>query len=494
MINRKKAIIAHIFKYASAQYFSQFVGFFNAVFMRRLLGPVYMGVYSLLKVILEYGSYTSVGADTTLCYKLPMLRGQGDEEGASRMNKVIFNFVMTTSFVYALSILVYALISRKTYSPEMFIGLIVISVLVLIQRVSSYYINVLRSYKDFHVLSIIIVFEAITNLLLTVFVVGKFKIYGLYAALIVMPVLIIICIKLLSQQRLKFSFDFTGIVAHIKFSIPLFINDGLSLILYSIDRIMIAGMLGLEQLGFYSIAIMVRTYGGGIANNFAVVIQPYFMESIGRKDDAETAQKYIVISSMITAYMMSFILSCIYIAATPFIYYVLPKFVPGLAAMQIFLVVTFFVTMVQYYYDYLVSQGKQIRTIPFAVIAIAVSFTFNYISIKRGLGITGVAASTAIGAILSFIMVSVYSLAHIKKERILTSLATVLYPLLYSVCVLAILARTVILANMALSALVRLIIFFIAFLPAIYYLNNKTGIVRIFFTMLTDRFKRKMVK
>lgn len=492
MLSHKKAIIMHIFKYASAQYFSQFIGFFNAVLMRRFLGPVYMGTYSLLKVILEYGSYTSVGTDTTLCYKLPMLRGQGNEEGASRMNKTIFNFVMTTSFVYALSIFIYALILRETYSPEMFIGLIVISVLILIQRISSYYINVLRSYKDFHILSIIIVFEAVTNLLLTVSVVGKFKIYGLYAALIIMPILTIICIRFLTKQRFKFSFDFKGIVAHIKFSVPLFINDGLNLILYSIDRIMITGMLGLEQLGFYSIALMVRTYGGGIATNFSVVIQPYFMESIGRKDSVETAQKYIIISSMVTAYMMSFILSCIYIIATPFIYYILPKFIPGLAAMRIFLVVTFFLTMVQYYYDYLVSQSKQAKVVPCTIIAIIISFILNYIMIKKGFGITGVAASTAIGAIISFIMISICALAQMQKKHILRSLCEVFCPLVYSVGMLCVLTHAIVLGNLVLAAFIKLIVFFIVFMPALYYLNKNTGIVQIFFTIIMDRFNKKV--
>lgn len=490
MTSKKKAIIAHIFKYASAQYFSQFLGFFTAILLRRFLGPIYMGAYNVLKIVLEYGSYVSIGTDITLCYKLPLLRGQGDEEGAARLKNVIFNFVMAASLLYAMGVLIFAVFSRRSYSHEIFVGLLVVAVLVILQRASSFYITVLRCYKQFSVLSIIIVFEVITNLLLTLFVVGKFKIYGLYCALIVMPVLIVTCIKLLTPQRLKFSFDFKGIMAQIKFGIPLFVKELLNLILTSIDRIMIAGMLGLEYLGFYSIALMVRSYGGDIANNFAVVIQPYFMEAVGKNDRSDTTQRYIVISSQVTAYLMSFILSFIYLAATPFIYYILPKFIPGLTAMRLFLIVTFFITLSGYYYDYLVAINKQLKTIPIAILAIVLSFTLNFLSIKNGYGISGCALSVATATFVSFLLTSIYALKYLKsKKGILRTLAAMFVPFVYSIIVLALITHFIALANLVLESVVRLIIFFISFLPLVYILNKETGIVHFFFALVIDKIK-----
>jgi len=493
MTGKKKAIISHIFKYASAQYFSQFLGFFIGIFMRKFLGPVYMGVYGLLKIILEYGSYASMGTDTTLCYKLPMLRGQGNESEASRLNTIIFNFVMTASFIYSLSVLVFAVASRKHYSLEIFVGLLATSVLIILLRVSSYYITVLRAYKDFSVLSFIIVFEAAANLLLTVFIVSKFKIYGLYFSILIMPVLIIICIMLLTTQRLKFSFDFKGIVAYIKFSVPLFLKDILNVILNSVDRIMIAGMLGLEQLGFYSIALMVKSYGGDVmVNSFANVIQPYFMEAVGRSDGSDTVQRYVIISSQVTAYLMSFILSCIYIIATPFVYYVLPKFTPGLTAMRVFLIATFFMTICGYYYDYLVAVNKQLKTIPITLIAITLSVTLNYMSIKRGYGISGCAASTAIAAFLLFTMTSLYALAHLQnKKGMYKSCFGIFIPLLYSALIVVIVTHVITMHNLVLEALARLIVYFTTFLPALYYLDKETGVVMFFIKMVSGKLKKR---
>ena len=61
-----------------------------------------------------------------------------------------------------------------------------------------------------------------------------------------------------------------GVVIYLLSSLfRIYFSSGFSmLMLYSVDRIMIAKMLGLQQLGYYSIAIMARTYNLGIAHNF----------------------------------------------------------------------------------------------------------------------------------------------------------------------------------------------------------------------------------
>lgn len=491
MTSKKRAIISHIFKYASAQYFSQFLGFFTGILTRRFLGPVYMGVYGIIKIVLEYGSYASVGTDITLCYRLPFLTGSGDREGASRLVKVIFNFVMTVSFIYAVAVLAFALSSKGSYSTEIYVGLIVASILVILQKLMGYYITVLRASKDFSVLSIIIVFEAVTNLLLTLFIVSKFNLYGLYFVLLAMPALIIANIILMTKLRLVYSFDFKGIISCIRYSVPLFIKDVLNVILNSVDRIMIAGMLGLEQLGFYSIALMVKSYGGDIVvNGFANVIQPYFMEAYGHKSDAETARKYIMVSSLATSYLMGFILSCIYIAATPFIHYILPKFVPGLTAMRIFLLATFFMTVYGYYYDYLVAINKQRATIFIAALSIVISIVANYLFIRSGHGISGCALATTIAAFVSFIATSAYALYYLQDGKsLLGPLAMILAPLAYCAAALFVISRFISSPNLIVEAAARLMAFIVLFLPAAYYLNKQTGIARIFMSMVMEKIK-----
>lgn len=181
MIHKKILILSDILKYASSQYFSQFVGFFTAVFIRRFLGPVSMGIWSILKVVLDYATYTNLGTTSTVPYKVPVLRGQRKIEEADSLINVVFNFVTIATFICSVGVIIYALIFGRNLPKEIFIGLLAVSVLLLSQRVYTYYMILLRAHKDFSILSKSVVFDAIVNLSLILLVVSRFKLYGFYA-------------------------------------------------------------------------------------------------------------------------------------------------------------------------------------------------------------------------------------------------------------------------------------------------------------------------
>ena len=76
----KERIIKDTAKYNLVQYFSQFLGFFSAMAIRRFLGPYYMGIWSLFRVVIDYSSCTSLGVESAATYKIPFLKGKGDKK------------------------------------------------------------------------------------------------------------------------------------------------------------------------------------------------------------------------------------------------------------------------------------------------------------------------------------------------------------------------------------------------------------------------------
>jgi O-antigen/teichoic acid export membrane protein len=108
MHTSKKHILKYIFTYASSQYFSQFVGFFTAIFMRKFLGPFNMGVWGLLRVVADYATYTHLGTADTLFYRYPYCRGRGEIEEANNIKNVVFSYFMLTSFIAGIGIICYA--------------------------------------------------------------------------------------------------------------------------------------------------------------------------------------------------------------------------------------------------------------------------------------------------------------------------------------------------------------------------------------------------
>lgn len=493
MSEKKKMIIKDIINYSSSQYISQFLGFFTATFTRRFLGPANMGIWQILTVVLSYATNTHLGTTDTLYYKTPILKGEGKPAEAEKVKNTVFSFITTISFISSAVIIIYAFYFQKTLSKEMFYGLLAIAMMLILQRIYTFYITLLRASKEFSVLGKSIIFDAILGFLAVFFVLYRFRLYGLFLVVIVTPILNVLFITRYLKYDLRYTFNFEKLVSYIKFGFPLFIQGWMLMVLNSIDKIMISRMLGLEALGFYSIALMVKGYGANLPKNFSMVISPHLLEDFGRTQDVKKISRYITVPAFINAYFMSFVLGIVFIVSIPFVKMMLPKFVPGIDAMRVFLLAIFFFSLVPEASHSLIAMNKQIRILPILGIAILANIFFNYVFIKSGFNITGASMATSITGFIYFIFIFVYAMKHFESPMgIVKFLSKLFFPLLYSTLTLFIIEKTVHHPDLVLDAGLKLITFLIAFSPLVFYLNNKTRIIDMFFSAVKDRlFKAK---
>jgi len=491
MSEKKKTIIEHAIKYSSSQYISQFLGFFTATFLRRFLGPFYVGIWQILKVVLAYATNIHLGTTETVYYKTPMLKGEGRPEEAERVKNTVFSFIATTALVSAIGITAYAFVFRSSLSREMFFGLLAVAVTLIVQRVYTFYMTLLRANKEFTVLSKSIVFDAAVNLLFIFLVVMKFRLYGLFCVVIAMQVLNVLFIRRHVDYDLRYRLKFDKLGSYIKFGFPLFIQGWMLMVLNSVDKIMISGMLGMEALGFYSIALMAKGYGVSFSKNFSMVITPHFLEDFGKEQDIKKVSKYITQPSFINAYFMSFILGGIFIASVPFVKLVLPRFIPGILAMRVFLLAAFFTSLVPQASQSLIAMNKQVRLLYILGVTILVNAGLNYVFIRSGFGITGAATATSIAAFIYFAVTFIYSMRHFESiGGVARFVSVLLAPLLYSVIVLIVLER-VIHGQVVVEALVKCVLFTAAFLPLLVYLNRRTDIINTLITTCKERFFKR---
>lgn len=487
MSEKKKTILEHIIQYSSSQYISQFLGFFTATFLRKFLGPFYTGIWQILKVVLLYATNSHLGTTDTVYYKTPMLKGEGKPQEADQLKSTVFSFITTVSFIAALGIVLYALFFKAKLSPEMFYGLLAAAVTLIVQRVYTFYVTLLRANKDFTVLSKSILFDAALSLLFIFLVVMRFRLYGLFFVVIITPVLNVLFIRRYVDYNIRYRFKLDKIFSYIKFGFPLFIQGWMLMVLHSIDKIMISNLLGFEALGFYSIALMAHGYGGSFSKNFSMVITPNFLEDFGREQDIKKVSKYITVPSFINAYFMSFILGLVFIASVPFVRLIIPSFIPGITAMRIFLIATFFTTLAPQAAQSLIAMNKQVRLLYISGGAIVVNICLNFLLIKSGFGISGAAAATSASAFVYFIITLFYSMRHFETAAGTAKFtAGLLFPLLYSMSVLLILEKFIH-QQLVAEALIKILLFTAAFLPLLFYLNRKTGIVTTLFLTFKDK-------
>jgi len=73
-------IIADTLEYSSSQYGSQCINIITSVLMANYLGPYYLGIWSMLKIILNYCSYSMLGVNKAAVYKVPFYVDKGDKK------------------------------------------------------------------------------------------------------------------------------------------------------------------------------------------------------------------------------------------------------------------------------------------------------------------------------------------------------------------------------------------------------------------------------
>jgi len=484
----KNQIIKDTAKYNIAHYASQFLGIFTSVAMRRFLGPYYIGIWNILQLIMSYFTYLSLGVDSAAQYKIPFFRGKGDKKTEKEITDCIFTFLFAVSVISCVVVLVAAFILRNKYPVEIIIGLIAISFCIILQRLYTYYLVVLRANNDFSTISKSVFFDAIVNLVLVLLLVNNFKIYGLYIVVALMPLINTLFIDYLAKYKIKLVFNPAQTLKLIAYSFPFLTLGVLNIILRSVDRLIIAKMLGITAVGYYSLALMGKNYVVGLYNNFGIVTIPRILEAYGRDEKVESIKKFVTSTTEAIAFLFPPFLGVIFIISPIFVKLVLPNFVPGILAMQILLFDVFFQSCSPQIEPFLIALNKQKNLIPIMVVTIIFSFGINYFLVKIGLGINGVAIGTSLVSLVYFIFTLAYAMRHFTtNKKIFSFFAGIIFPLIYVSLLIAACHYLIHIKNDYLDALVKTLILIAAYTPLLFYIERKTNIISLFFGHIKEK-------
>ncbi len=490
-MSRKKQIIKDTFQLTIARYTSQGLGFFISIAIRKFLGPFYIGIWSLFKVILDYASYLLLGVNEGLCYKIPLLSSKNDTAAEQETKNSVFSFVFFISLLSSLALITTAFILRNTIPLEVFIGLLALSAYLILDRICGYYMLVLRAKKEFSILSKAIVFDAVLNLILVFLLVRKLNIYGLYATVIILCICNTIFIHKYAKYRIDLKFKFKGIGEIMKAGLPIAFSSFLEGILSTIDRIMIGKMIGIVFVGYYSIPIMTKSYIAQLSS-FGTVLYPHIIETFGQNENIEEVKKFVLIPPLINAYILPAVLGIIFFTAPLLITVVLPKFIPGILAMQILLIDMYFRSCYPQAFHFLIALKKQARSIPIVVGAIIFTIIGNYVLIKKGYGINGVAITTSIASFLSFLAMQTYAMKHFAKPKeIFKYYLEFLAPFIYAFIVIILVDKFININNLYISVMVKNLVFLAIISPLLFYIEKKTQIISLIINMLKERFHAK---
>lgn len=487
----KKDIVRDTAKFTGAQYCSQGIGFVTSIAMRRFLGPYYTGIWSLFRIILEYCGYNSLGVDRAAMYKIPFFIGKKDTAESGRIENAAFGFIFFMSIVASIAIIVVTTIMRHRFTPPVVVGLYALSLIVILEKISAFFILLLKARDNFSVLSKAIIFDAVLNVLLVFLLVKNFSIYGLYAMVVLSAIANTLFVYTLTKYKIKPVIDLGRVRELVKYGFPILGLSLLGVMLRSVDRLVIAKMIGITFVGYYSLGIIARNYIEVLAS-FSTVMRPKMLREYGREEKAEHMKGFVLVSCETVAYTLPILLSMIFFAGPVLVRFVLPKFIPGILVMQILLVDSFFHSSYLQSFQFLIAIGKQKRILPIIAAAIVLNFALDCLVIKAGYGIYGVAAVTALMSFVSFVVIQSYAMKHFESYRtIALFILKIFIPLVYVGGVTLLVDRIVQLANPFLGALLKMTLVCAASAPLLFYINRKTDVISILFSMLISKVKKK---
>lgn len=409
---QRETVLKDTLRYGTANYIVQAIGIINSIALRRFMGPQAMGIWSILQVILGYCGYASFGTTKALMRDYPFLRGKGEHEKAEELKDLVLTFSVLGSLLPAILLLGWLLVRWQGLGGALRVGLLFLAGFLFVQRFYDLLMALLRSDKKFGTLSELIVLNAVGGLGITFLFVSRWNLYGLLFGTALLTFLSLLFIQRRSPYHFKFYWNHQALWKELRLGVPLLIISFLAEFLRSLDKWILARALGFYEVGLYSLAMMASSYLFALPMMFAHVWYPNLQEAYGRTEDPRAVRNYLQMPVFVLSRVAPFLAGLAVFILPCLVHFFLPKFVPGLLAMKIYLIGTYFVLLAQFSSNFLVTIDKYLINIPILIGSVVLNFALNTLLVKGGLGLEGVAGGTT----LSFLFYGVASYGAALKE------------------------------------------------------------------------------
>ena len=385
--------------YFGSATFSNILNFITGIVVRRVLQPALMGLFSEIMLIFEYVRYSHLGIIDSLDKELPYLYGKNDYKGIEEIKNIGFSLCLTIVLCISVCLFIVSSFLKSGTDRLLINGIRIVLLIALLRLTSSLYIVLNRSRNRFSVISKYMILVAILDMAIKIFLVIKFGLYGLLWASVLTLIFGLIYFYKASKERFKFilHFPFNKVFHLFKIGFPIFLTGLIYMSLRNIDRIMIIGLLDREDLGFYTIALMVSVYIVQLPSLIYAVFFPRFYQAYGRTEDIFAIKELFVRPTIIFAYFFPILVGITILLLPLLVRYVLPAYMPGVFPAYLLLLGSSFISLVNMPLYLLIVLNKQIYMVVIGIFSIIVAVILNYIFVnKLRFGLPGIALATAI--------------------------------------------------------------------------------------------------
>jgi O-antigen/teichoic acid export membrane protein len=419
---------------------SHAVGICTSLLFRSLLDPVALGIWQGLKLLLSFGDYLNLGANSSATRELTVALGRGDSAAAEHGLNHAFTVNLLSSLLYALGLLVASAcwwLSPNPLAGSWSLGLALLSLMLIVQRQIMFQVGILRAEQKFAVTSRLLVIEGLLTLSVAGACTWAWGLAGMYYGTLAVLVVMLVYVESQAGRRFRFSRDGRAVGRLIGLGSPILLAGLVTMLFRSLDRLMILGFSPEPefQLGCYSLGLLVGTQIVGIAEMLTIVISPRYGELFGaagcRRSVAELAARV----SECHAALLALVGGLSLVVARPLLARMFPSYQPGLAPMVWIVPGAIALGLSLPASQYMIALYHERRALAASGLATMLAAIGIYWTLRHGGGLPGVALVTSLSYTLNYGMVLRVSIwpeltASLRMRYVASHLLTIMPTLL----------------------------------------------------------------
>jgi O-antigen/teichoic acid export membrane protein len=431
----EKELLSKSLFFSFSLYVRIFFKLLSGIFVAKLLGPSLFGLKNAYDLAIGYESYSDIGVFSALNRQAPFYRGEKNFEKARICIGSVFGINLYYASIAAIvMIAVSQYLGYRGYEQKYVDFALFWGAMIFTGKVNAFLQTKLKIDQRFYVLSIIQLLYGFTASILSVPLTYFWGFRGLLISLLTADV---VCIGYFLLKERKFPeviISFGLYWQLLKIGFPLMILFVLLMLLNSADRTLILAMMSEKELGYFGIATVATGVITTIPNAVHNVTVAPVMEKLGRTNNSLSIKSYFTDPMFIMAYFLPVIISCIYFAIHLPIEYYLYKYTPSISVVKIMMIGVYFEAVASPSLSISLAFNKQMRLICIVIPMVALNFGLNYILIKLGWGINGVAMGTSITFFAYFCVLLYFASVQFGENFYvyLSNLSMVLIPFGYS--------------------------------------------------------------
>jgi O-antigen/teichoic acid export membrane protein len=382
----------------------------------RTLGPEKYAPWNVMQPVLAYYALLTLGIPNAMNREVPFLMGAGKSPEAQKVADTSFT---SLCLLLLAGFAVCAPLSTTDIGGLNRSSLFIFAILLVVWQFYNFGQVILKSRIEFKRMSFQLALFGAVYPILTLWGTNKFGFNGFLLGNVITAALVVGFIFLVSPLKVHWSLDINRTLGLVRIGWPIMGAGLLFVVFMSTDRWLIASLLGRTALGFYTLAAIASSLLYIIPSIVGQQIYPRMAHQYGKTNDVRKLKRYMFYQIGLNLSILVPIVSVAFVTLPLLVERYMPAFSGGITAARIILVGLIPLCLVSPFSSFLNTVNRQVWYLMAQFVGILCNILLGLAFIWMGMGLEGVATSTALSYLIyTFFIMSMGLLAyrHLAKD------------------------------------------------------------------------------